>query len=78
MARGGSRPRGGRPPGRSGGAGSSPAPPPKTGGHGKGTTHKSSSVEGTPIIGLVYGVAAMALLLVGTPIAGLIYLYATR
>lgn len=62
-----SRPKGGRPHGRrgkSGGIGPGPAyrPNPNTG----GSTHKkSSSVEGTPIMTLVYGVGAFVVLTVG-------------
>lgn len=74
--KGGSRPAGGRPPGRRGGGGSGP-----TKGGGGGTTgHKgggpkggmSSGVVG-PVRGLVYAVAALAVLFVGTPVAIVAY-----
>lgn len=57
------RPGGGRPPGRRGKGGVGPGPGYRPGGTGKGTRHKSSSVEGTPIIRVVY---AIALGVVGT------------
>lgn len=42
MAKGGSRPAGGRPPGRRGRGGVGPGPGYRPGGTGKGSTHKSS------------------------------------
>jgi hypothetical protein len=46
-----------------------PGPGYRSGGTGKGTNHKSSSVEGTPIITLVYGVAA-GVVATGTSVVG--------
>ena len=51
------RPAKGRPPGRRDRGGIGPGPAYKPGGTGKGTSHKSSSVEGTPIIRIVYVIA---------------------
>lgn len=75
-ARGKPRPGSGRPPGRRGRGGVGPGPGYKTGGTGKGSTHKkSSSTAVGPVAGLVFAVAAMAVLFVGTPVAYLIWAY---
>jgi hypothetical protein len=76
MAKGGSRPSGGRPPGRRGRAGVGPGPGYRSGGTGKGSTHKSSSTARGPVAGLVFGIAFFAVLFVGTPITYIVYEYA--
>lgn len=47
----GSRPGGGRPPGRRGGAGSGPAGPPRTGGTGRGTKHTTGGCMLAKVVG---------------------------
>lgn len=69
------RPGGGRPPGRRGRSGVGPGPGYRAPGHGKGSTHKSSSVEGTPMIGLVYGIAAAVVLTMGSVVGYLLHGY---
>lgn len=59
----------GRPPGR---WDKPPKMPPNTG---RGTTHKSSSVEGSPIIGVVYALAAFVILVVGSVTAYMVHGY---
>lgn len=69
------RPPGGRPPGRRGGSGIGPGPgyrPTSTGG---GTSHKSSTVEGTPMVGIVYAIAGFVVLTVGGVLAFLLHGY---
>lgn len=70
------RPRGGRPSNRQrarGGNGPGPAYRPTS--SGGGTSHKSSSVEGTPIMTLVYAVAAFVVLTVGSVAGFLLHGY---
>lgn len=70
-----SRPAGGRPPRRRGRGGIGPGPGYRPGGTGKGTRHKSSSVEGNPIITVVYGIAVAVVLTIGGVVAGLLHGY---
>lgn len=71
--------RGERGPGRSGGRGPNYRRPGGggggTGGTTGGTRHKSSSVEGTPIMTLVWGIAAFVVLTIGSVGAYLLYGY---
>lgn len=75
MAKGGSRPGGGRPPGRRGRGGVGPSPGYRAPETGKGTPHKSSSVEGTPIMTLVYGIGAFVFVTMGAVVAYLMHGY---
>lgn len=70
-----SRPAGGRPPRRRGRGGVGPGPGYRTSGTGKGSTHKSSSVEGTPIITVVYAIAAFVVLTIGGVTAFMLHGY---
>lgn len=56
----GSRPGGGRPPGRRGGGGTGPRGPVRTGGTGRGTPHKSSFAA-PEMIKVAYGIALIPL-----------------
>lgn len=74
------RSKGGRPPARGSGGRSRPPgrwdkPPTGNTGYGKGTKHKSSSVEGTPMIGLVYAIAGGVVLVIGSITAYLAHGY---
>lgn len=76
-----------RPPGRRGGAGSGPLGAANVPGRGRGTTHKggktrpskargkSSSVEGTPIVAVVYGIATFVVLTVASVVGYLLHGY---
>lgn len=79
MARGNSGGRAGRTPGAAGGGGPRNRRPSGGGGGGRGytggTTHKSSSVEGSPIIGVVYALAAFVILVVGSVTAYMMHGY---
>lgn len=75
MARGKGTPGGGRPPGRRGGGGSGPRGPVRGGGTGRGTSHKSSSIEGTPIITVVYSIAGGVVLTMSSVIGYLLHGY---
>jgi len=69
------RPPAGRPPGRRGRGGKGPGPeyrPSRTGG---GTTHKSSSVEGSPIIRVVYGIAGFVACTIGGTVVLALHVY---
>lgn len=59
------RPPAGRPPRRRGRGGIGPGPAYRPSRSGGGTRHKSSSVEGTPIITVVYALAAFVVAVVG-------------
>lgn len=69
------RPAGGRPPSRRGKGGVGPGPAYRPSSSGGGTRHKSSSVEGTPIITVVYGIAAFVVVTVGGVTAFLLHGY---
>ena len=69
------RPKPSRPPGRRGRGGIGPGPGYKPNPNTGGTRHKSSSVEGSPIIRVVWAVAAIAVLLIGSPIVYLLHGY---
>lgn len=70
-----SRPGGGRPPNRRGKGGIGPGPGYRPGSTGGGTRHKSSSVEGSPIIRVVYALAAFVVLTGGSVAGYLLYGY---
>jgi hypothetical protein len=77
MAKGTSRPvrSNGRPPGRRGKGGTGPGPAYRPNTNTGGTRHKSSSVEGTPIITVVYALAAFVVLTVGSVATFLLHGY---
>lgn len=79
MARGNNGGRAGRSPGAMGGGGPRNRRPSGGGGGGRGytggTNHKSSSVEGSPVMTLVWGIAAFVVLTVGSVVAYMVHGY---
>lgn len=73
MAR--SRPPGGRPPNQRGRGGIGPGPAYRPSSTGGGSKHKSSSVEGSPIIRVVYALAAFVALTGGSVVGYLLHGY---